>query len=85
MSTSSTDAPPTASLASVVATDRAALAPVGGVAAGWEVVYKIASRRDDFSAAFGLSSKAYGRRNSADSCARNTPACLDLDRAIRST
>jgi hypothetical protein len=75
MSTSFTDAPPTLSLASVVAqparrgetgrkllaTDRAALAPVGGVAADWEVVYKIASRREEFYAAFGLVYKAYVR------------------------
>lgn len=74
MSTSFTDAPPKLSLASAVAqparrtetgrllvADRAVLAPVGGVATDWEVVYKIASRREEFCAAFGLVYNAYVR------------------------
>jgi len=40
---------------------RAALAPLAGVAADWEVVYKIAARREELFAAFGLVYKAYVR------------------------
>jgi len=45
----------------LLAGDRTALASLAGVAADWEVVYKIAARREELFAAFGLVYKAYVR------------------------
>jgi hypothetical protein len=75
MSTSPTYAAPTPLMAGAVvqparraeterkllATDRLALAPVGRIAADSKVVYKIASRREELYAAFGLVYQAYVR------------------------
>jgi hypothetical protein len=41
--------------------DRVALAPLADLSADWEVVYKIASRREELFAAFALVYKAYVR------------------------